>query len=155
MKYCFTYMDILSAKRADLETWQSTCFMWGVIKHGRGECVWSSVLCCWSIFHYRHWMLEMTRGLSVQFMSSLAETEQDCWLSKPVQQYEFIKFTVVLREDLFGQNRILKHLYLLYYYGFVHWTFFIWAVKKGNVHKTPFQHGRIPRKPSKVQCQPY
>jgi len=52
-----------------------------------------------------------------------------------VQQYEFIKFTVVLQEDLFGQNRILKHLELLYYYGFVHWTFFFWAVKKGSVHK--------------------
>ena len=47
-------------------------------------------------------MLEMSKGLSVFHWIA--------GLSKPVQQYMFIKFTVVLQECIFGHNSILKNL---------------------------------------------
>jgi len=33
--------------------------------------------------------------------------------------------------------------------------FYFGLLKKVMYLKTPYQHGRIPRKPSNVQCQPY
>jgi hypothetical protein len=74
--------------------------------------------------------------------------------SKPVQQYMFIKFTVVLLEDLLVKPAfwsICSYIIIDLFTG----PFSVGLLKKVMYIKTPCQHGIIPRKLSKMQCQPY